>query len=408
MTNDYSKEKRVYNKRTVLKYSAIALVTVALFGSLFYLMLLPQNAEDSLPIQSMGEQPPESDPEPFEVLFMDDDPCECCPECNQTECVCDECGVSDECECLELESSEPETSDQEINFDDPDIEVASVEDFVRAISPNKTITLQAGLYDVSTVVGFDSPYIEWRHDSYGLNERTLVINGVDNLTLQAAPGAEVEIVTPYKFAEVLAFSNCNDISLIGIKAGHTITGQYECDDGVIGLNNCSNIFIENCHFYGCGSVGITMRDCNNALIRDTIIDDCSRAALIIDNSNDIEFINCRFVDNRAYQYIICINYSQVTFTDCEISGNNGLSGSVIEVDYFGGTSNVLFDRCIIKNNTPNTSWYNGEPVFVGVINNPIFEGKPYIGIRDSEVELGPFARYWRNDDVTDLGGNLFN
>jgi len=32
---------------------------------------------------------------------------------------------------------------------------------------------------------------------------------------------------------------------------------------------------------------------------------------------------------------------------------------------------------------------------------------PYIGVKDSVIELGSFDEYWQDNTVTDLGGNIF-
>ena len=389
-------KQRNYNLRVFSQRAAVAVIAIALFGSFFYLLLLPRN-EGVLPLNTEEQfVTDEMEPTPSETL-IDEDPCDCCPECTQEECICDECGDSNDCEC----------SAQSLSYDGININVTSVEEFVNAIAPNTIITLEAGQYDISTIVDFRGPHVNWRDDYYGVVEKTLVITGADGLTLQAAPGANVEIITPWRFAEVLSFSNCNDISLIGITAGHTITGDYICDAGVISFENCSNITVDNCYLYGCGTMGIYMFNCDTGFIKDTIITDCSRAAIIISNSEHIEFSNCRFIDNRAYQYIIHTDSSTVIFNDCEISGNKHLWGGVIEIDFFGGTSDVLFDHCLIVNNAPNMEWFEGGFIFMPTLDDyAMFEGRPSITVKDCEIELGQFIYYWKDGEINDLGGNI--
>ena len=411
------RKQRGHNIRIISQRAAVAVLTIALFGSFFYLLILPHTAGNIVPLSDIEEHPldivhedsqlPESEPGPEHIstpndTLAEEDFCECCIGCEPVECVCYECGENEDCEC-----SEPEMIDLSVIHSESDIEVSTVVELVSAISPNTVITLKAGLYDISNVVGFNSPYITWKSDTYGYKEKTLVISGIDNLTIQAEPGAEVEIVTPYRFAEILAFKRSNNISLIGIKAGHTVTGDYECDEGVISFEYCKNIFVDNCHFYGCGSVGISMKGSSDALVQNTIIDDCSRAALIIDQCTDIEFINCKFIDNRAYQFILGIWGSSVSFTDCEISGNNNLGNKVIEIDGFGAISTVLFDRCIIIDNISNRDYIYDDDLVYWIITgvHPSIEKRPYIGIRDSMIGLGNFCDYWIDGIVTDLGGN---
>jgi len=264
-------KQRSYKTRVYAQRAAAAVVTIALFGSFLYLLLLPRNAENPAPFNTEQEQAqlPDPEPAPDEFLSGGEDACECCPDCIQEDCVCEECGDSDDCVCFM-----PEEPEVPLAYDDTDVVVASAEELVSAIAPNTTITLEHGVYDVSTLVGFESPYVRWHDDGYSFNENTLVIYNVEGLVLQAAPGAEVEIVTPFRFAEVIAFSSCSDISLFGIKAGHTVTGEYICDAGVLSFKNCTGITVENCYLYGCGTVGLNMYDCSDGLIKDTTITDC--------------------------------------------------------------------------------------------------------------------------------------
>jgi len=129
--------------------------------------------------------------------------------------------------------------------------------------------------------------------------------------------------------------------------------------------------------------------------------------MIIEDCKDIEFLNCKLIDNRAYQYVVCINYSSVTFNECVISGNKSLGDKVIEIDFFGGTSEVLFDHCLFVNNAPDMKWFEGGFIFMAVLDDyAMFDDRPNISVKDCEIELGQFSDYWRDSDVTDLGGNI--
>lgn len=271
-----------------------------------------------------------------------------------------------------------------------------------AIAPDTHITLSEGVYDISEIDASANPYIRYVQDTDGWDGRKgLVIYNLEGLTIRAQLGAKVEIVTPDRFSEVLIFEHCSNINIIGIEAGHSVTGPYECDAGVIYFDRCSYIAIDNCLFYGCGSIGITLRDCDAAHIEDTTVTDCSLRAVDISRSSGIKFINCKFIDNRAYSNVVHIyNTSSVEFTDCEISGNKSLEWELVSFDSMGSEDgHVLFENCIFEDNALNTSleWVDGSEI--------MFRG-PGISLTNCEVELGNFGAYGIGEDY-DLGGNNF-
>jgi parallel beta-helix repeat protein len=245
-----------------------------------------------------------------------------------------------------------------------------------------TITLQAGVYDFSTVIWTENQYV-----TAGSGTAALWLHSVGGLTLQAESGADVELVTPDLFSEVMMFTNCNGITLSGIKAGHSVTDKYQCDAGVLRFDNSANITIDNCLFYGCGAVGIRLWDCINAKISDTTVTDCSLRAVDLSRSEYMVFTGCSFIDNRAYGCVIMGNDSYAEFVDCDISGNRSLEWSCVEF-----TGQVLFDRCVFRNNALVAG---SDTVFAG----------SEITLRDCEIEKNNFSAYW-NYGVIDLGGNL--
>ena len=280
--------------------------------------------------------------------------------------------------------------------------VSTAQELADAIAPGRCITLKEGVYDLSTVTETASPYVEAGSDLgyYGyMRKAALLVSGVEGLTLQAAPGAKVEIVTPDMHSEVLMFRQCVDITVSGIEAGHTVTGEYECDAGVVFLEQSADITIIDCLFYGCGSVGIWLRDCDFVQVVDTTVTDCSLRAVDLSNSYDITFAGCRFVDNRAYGGIIYGSSSTAVFSHCEISGNKLLSWSLVEFN-MEHVDGVLFEHCMIRDNSLTEE--SAQEQSKGW-DKWLFKGQG-ISLRDCEIEKSNFSDYW-GSGVVDLGGN---
>jgi len=270
------------------------------------------------------------------------------------------------------------------------VTVSTPQELADAIAPNTCITLNAGVYDMSTVTSTDNRYVvimERTAEFIFSTSPDMIVQSTEGLTLQAAPGAKVEIVTPNRFSEVLMFDLCNGVKLSGIEAGHSVTGEYECDASVIVFNQSANIVIEDCLFYGSGSIGITLRNCVSAWISNTTVTDCSLYAVDIWGSKDITYSNCKFIDNRAYSCAIWGYNSSASFFDCAISGNKNLEWGVVECD-----DDVLFEHCVFKDNGLPTS------------PEPVFKGKG-IRLRNCEIEKAGFSDYWEDSAVIDLGGN---
>jgi len=262
------------------------------------------------------------------------------------------------------------------------VTVSTPQELFDAIEPDTTVTIKSGVYDLSTITETVSQYV-----TAGSATAALMVVSVDGLIMQAESGAEVELVTPDLFSEVLKFSDCSGITLSGIKAGHSVTDKYQCDAGVVWFENSANITIDNCLFYGCGSIGIRLWNCICAQVSDTTVTDCSLRAVDILRSEHIVFSGCSFVDNRAYGCVILGNDSFAEFIGCEISGNKSLEWSCVEF-----TGEVLFERCVFLN---NALIGGSEPVFAG----------NEITLHDCEIEKNNFSEYW-NYGVIDLGGNL--
>jgi hypothetical protein len=281
------------------------------------------------------------------------------------------------------------------------VTVSTAAELIEAIAPDTCITLQSGKYDVSTQAGTAGKFINWRKDDYRLGELGFSIQNITGLTLQAAPSADVEIVTPYRYVEVIEFLQCNGITLKDIRFGHSVTGEYECDASVVLFSMTSNITVSGCNFYGCGAVGLYMGACQSADIRDTVVNDCTLHGVVIRDGVDIAFTDCKFIDNSAYMSIIDIREAAeaVSFTNCEISGNKGIkSEGIVNAD--GG--DVLFDNCVFKDNALDSEAGDGYPLMAGGV----------IRLKDCAIEKGNFTGYFGDgyrvaQKIEDLGGNKF-
>lgn len=274
-----------------------------------------------------------------------------------------------------------------------DSAVHTVQEFIDAIKPNATVTLPSGSLVLSD--GSDqpvnNPYCKWE---WG----TLVISNVDGLTIRGS-GKDLSVLkTEPRNAAVLTFTNCRDLTLSGLTAGHTQRVEA-CEGNVVNLNGCSNVTLKDVGLFGCGAVGLNGWLVRDLTLEDTDIYDCSVSgvsvyqgggvllkncrlfdigaeqdalyALDVSDCMDVRLENCRIDNNRLRQLISCYA-SNVQLLGCSMEGNT-LTDAMFHVSGQYGESGTgaegsvgLTDPVLVG----NTAWKwldtdNGGQVMIG-------------------------------------------
>ena len=174
-----------------------------------------------------------------------------------------------------------------------EVHVKTVDEFLSAIAPDTAIYLDAELFDLSTATnygGYGSDYYYWENNADGPG---LIITGVDGLSISASSSTTVAAIPRY--ADVLEFKACSNISLSGFTAGHT-EEPGACSGGVLYFDECSNISIDACRLYGCGIVGISTAGSSGLTVSNTEIYDCSSSAVQLDSTTGVSFTGCDIHD----------------------------------------------------------------------------------------------------------------
>ena len=177
------------------------------------------------------------------------------------------------------------------------VHVSTVDEFLAAIASDTDIYLEDGVFDLSTASnygGFGGDNYVW-YDTY-VDGPQLVISGVKNLSITGGGADKASIQAVPRYAEVLAFENCENISLKDFTAGHTQAPGH-CTGGVVYFANSSDLSVEGCSLYGCGVWGITLSGCENMTVKNTEIYDCSYGDLNFASSKNIRLENCNIHDN---------------------------------------------------------------------------------------------------------------
>ena len=190
----------------------------------------------------------------------------------------------------------PEVSTPEVAVsEDGKVHVTTVDEFLAAIAPDTTIYLEPGVYDLSTAAGCGVTETDRYRWDLRFDGPSLVITGVDGLTIEGAGAESVTIAAVPRYADVLGFERCAGLTLRGFTAGHTEEKGY-CTGGVLYFDLCDDAVIDGCALFGCGIMGITAGSCADMNVSNTEIYDCEYGAVTLNDSNAV-FDNCDIHDN---------------------------------------------------------------------------------------------------------------
>ena len=230
------------------------------------------------------------------------------------------------------------------------VTVSNVEELLEAIGPHKRIMMKPGYYNLSE-------YIEdvWTREGEKWNQRhpyvqlsecydgvEVFIRRVNDLSIYTDNENLTEIVVEPRYAQVLNFEECENITLSGLTMGHTETG--DCDGNVLDFYGCQNINLSAMDIYGCGVYGIGCYDGTGEMyVYSSTIRDCSYGALeILGGNGRFEFHNCMLTGSAAYDCYEPTLDSELAFYEC-VFGDK-------ETSYYMFLEDIYTEDCIWSEN----------------------------------------------------------
>lgn len=190
------------------------------------------------------------------------------------------------------------------------IHVTTVEELIAAIGPNKEIILEGEMYDFSTATGYGTSSGDYYYWEDVFDGPGLVIRNVDNMTIRGSTGnlKDHTLAAIPRYADVLAFSACSNVTLSGFTAGHT-REPGSCAGGVIEFRDCDNMTVDSCGLYGCGILGVYAEFSQNIRVINSDIYECSLGGIQMRSTDTITVSGNTFRDlgGEATQFISCTN-----------------------------------------------------------------------------------------------------
>ena len=187
--------------------------------------------------------------------------------------------------------------------------VTTTDEFLACIGSDTVIRIDMDTLDLSEATeygGYGGTNYYWRHDIDG---PTLVITGVENLTITGKGVYDTTVEAHPRYAMVLSFNDCASVTLRDLTAGHT-PGQGACSGDVLQFRNCADCTVLTCGLFGCGVNGIDAYGCQNLTVQESVIYECSGYGAVVRDCYNTVFAGCTIRD---------CGYNQILNSDGDVT-----------------------------------------------------------------------------------------
>ena len=276
------------------------------------------------------------------------------------------------------------------------VKVKNVDEFLKAIAPNTVIELAEGNYDLSKATNYDkksnSKYYSWEHDGGEERSAGLIIKNAANLTIRGAGIGKTIIEAVPRFVNVIDFRACNNLTVSNLTAGHTKEPGL-CTGGVLLVEDSSDINIDSCGLFGCGTVGVHGLNCKKLNVTNCNIYECSVSAVSTADCVDVLVSGCSIHDNgkketlnHADSLFEAFDCTRFTVYNCKIRDNKAENLLYTR----GSNKDVLFLSNEVKKNTFTAGAFHFEQA-CATVDGCLFEGnngswyKEYAKIKATDV-----------------------
>ena len=225
--------------------------------------------------------------------------------------------------------------------------VSSPSELMAAVGSDRLLLLQPGTYDLTRWAeqavmagGTGNSAVKVEEVFDGVE---IWIQGVKNLVLCPADASgKVTLTVSPRYADVLTFQNCDDVSLRGMTMGHT-PEMGSCAGSVLSLRSCRDVSLSALDLYGCGTYGIEADKVWGMTMEGSVIRDCSEGLMELTSVTDALFTGSVFRDGGPYTALSCYEV-QAVFQGCRFPGNTDNENSnLLYCD--GRDASVRFISC---------------------------------------------------------------
>ena len=277
-----------------------------------------------------------------------------------------------------------------------EVTVSTVDELLAAIGPDTLVHLEAGDYNLANATGYGTQggqYYYWTgvHDG-----PQLIITGVENFHLVGEGKDATKILAEPRYAEVIYFNACENITLAHLTAGHT-QAPSTCAGGVIKFQDTEVATINSCGLFGCGILGVTAIGCEDIQVLNTEIYECSNGAASISSSSNVTFDNCDIHDCGAPLFSVSRDCVNVT-----VNGESMVPGESAEY-YDSMTDEAVVAEVLERYGDFSIGELPGELTENGVyVESDTFEDSAYVSVTKNHfTSQGDGYCIWMNYTVTE-------
>jgi hypothetical protein len=200
----------------------------------------------------------------------------------------------------------------------PILKVATVDEFLKALGPDRILELSAGTYCLSDAKRGVGANFKWQ-DALE-NQFELIIRNAPNLAIRGAGKEPAHLVTTYSYANVLTFQKCDRLELANLRIGHAVTPGY-CCGGVIKASDSQALRVERCALYGSGIHGLDLQNVRQFTFVESIIEDCSYGLMLASECDGLRFEKSAFRQCQELYGFDFKDCTKVEWSDCTITDN---------------------------------------------------------------------------------------
>lgn len=225
------------------------------------------------------------------------------------------------------------------------VTVSNTKELLKNIKNNTKLILKEGTYNFSDIMNtVKNEHVDNEAGAY-------VFEDVSNLCIAAEEGSEVSITVNDPYSPVMSFTEGSyNIVLRGLTVGHDVEPGY-CSGSVLDFNTVNGVSVEDCKLYGCGTYGIEAYACSNIEVKNTAIYECTYGLVSLIDADFVHFTDCQMRDSKEYSMFDINSSYDVVFEDCKIHDNDASSafdGVFVSSDEY---SDVTFRNCEFTGNS---------------------------------------------------------
>jgi|GEM_PF-3259790 len=208
------------------------------------------------------------------------------------------------------------------------LRVRTPDEFVKAIGPERVIVFDCDTIQLREIAELKAlepgrpgeypillPYVQY------IGGNGVVIKNVNGLQLIGKKSGTV-ICTSDIQNTIMTFRRCARLSISGIEFNHLPKSLYNCEGGVVFLDQCSSVKIDRCKLIGSGTFGLLLANDTNLRCTNTLITECSQLLFEVYGSVDLAFEKCTFSQITASSGLLHVtNVKNMQFTACLFEKN---------------------------------------------------------------------------------------